>query len=355
MATYDVPVTRYWQRYWRFVALVVCLGLAAAVSAARAGSGSSAATHHSPAKVTSPDSRPVAEFEPVYGPSGAKFEPPNGSVYLGVSTDIERIDAFDDAAGMTTHPAIYNQYTHPDGSFARTLANAASKPGMTPMVSWNLPLVDGTVASGAQDAYLRAQADAVKQFDRPVFVRPDWEMNSDWYPEWNAPQVPPSAYIAAWRHVYEVFQAEGAVNAAFVWCVNTWPGPNATDVSAWYPGDSYVDWVGVDGYPQSAPTDFLMNSPDGLNPLADFAAAHDKPLMLAEWAPQLPQPDTAAAIDLILDWAAAHPHTVKALVYFDFTVGVKDFKLVDHAAGAAELRRRTGSNPTYLDTVPGAG
>lgn len=286
--------------------------------------------------------------------SAAKFEPADGNVYLGVSTDLGRIDVFDKAAGITTHPAIYNRYTHPDGSVSPTLADVASIPGTTPMVSWNLPLADGTVASGSRDAYLRAQAGAVKKFGKPVFIRLDWEMNASWYPQWNAPKVPPSAYVAAWRHVYDIFQSAGAANAAFVWCVNTWPGPGGTDVSAWYPGDAYVDWVGVDGYPQSAPTNYLMNGPDGLDALATFAAGHSKPLMLAEWAPQLPQPDTAAPVDLILDWAAAHPATVKALVYFDFVVGSKDFQLVDHALGAAELRRRTQFDPKYLDAVPGA-
>jgi len=349
---YDVPVTRY----WRIAALLASVGIAAAtgISVARP-----AGHVHSPAAAirsasASASSPAPALFEPSYGPSGAKFEPPDGRVYLGVSTDIDRLGVFERAAGITTHPAIYNQYTRPDGPFSPTLANAASVPGMTPMVSWNLPLTDGAVVSGARDDYLRAQARVVKAFDKPVFIRPDWEMNSTWSPGWDPPLVPPSAYIAAWRHVYEVFQSEGVLNAAFVWCVNTWPGPDHTDTSAWYPGDMFVDWIGVDGYPQSASTDYLMDSQDGLNPLASFAAAHRKPLMLAEWAPDLPKPDTAAAMDLIFDWAAAHPRTVKALVYFDFTVGAKDFTLLDHPGGAAEFRRRTASGPEYPDTVPGA-
>lgn len=311
--------------------LVACVGIAVGVWATRSGAhgGSSG--------------------------SSAKFEPADGSVYLGVSTDLSRISVFEQAAGITTHAAIYNQYTHPNGSVSPTLDNAASMPGTTPMVSWNLPLADGSVAAGNRDAYLRAQADAVKQFGKPVFVRPDWEMNTTAYPQWNAPNVQPSAYVAAWQHVHDVFQSEGVTNAAFVWCPNTWRGPDHTAVSAWYPGDAYVDWVGIDGYPQSAPTNYLLNGPDGLNDLTSFAAGHGKPVMLAEWAPQLPQPDSAAPVDLVLDWAAAHPATVKALVYFDFVVGRKDFQLIDHALGAAELRRRTQFDPKYLDTVQGAG
>lgn len=333
------------RRIAALAACVVCAGAAAGFGSAHSTGHS---TGHSGVVITS--GLPVE-----HGRLGARFEPPDGSVYLGVSTDFDRIGAFDATAGITSHPAIYNRYTGPDGPVSPTLSDAASIPGLTPMVSWNLPLADGAVASGGLDAYLRAQADAVKAFDKPVFIRLDWEMNANWYPQWNAPAVPPTAYIAVWRHVYDVFQSAGAVNAAFVWCVNTWPGPGETDMSAWYPGDEYVDWVGVDGYPQSAPTGYLMDGPDGLNPLASFATDHGKPLMLAEWAPQLPQPDTAAAVDLILDWAAAHPRTVKALVYFDFADGAKDFKLADHPTGAAELRRRTRADPKFLDTVSGAG
>jgi hypothetical protein len=284
----------------------------------------------------------------------AKFEPADGTVYLGVSTDLSRLDVFDQAAGITAHPAIYGQYTTPDGSMAPTLANAQTVPGMTPMVSWNLPLTGGGVAAGKQDAYLRRQADAVRAFGKPVFIRLDWEMNATWYPQWNVPAVSASAFIAAWRHVYDVFQSENATNAAFVWCVNVWQGPGKTEDSAWYPGDAYVDWIGVDGYPQSASADYLLNGPDGLNALARYAASRGKPLMLAEWAPQLPQPDTAAPVDLVLDWAAKYPDTVKALVYFDFIVGAKDYQLVDHGIGAAELRRRTQFDPNFLDTVDGA-
>ncbi len=330
--------------------LLACVGVSVAAAIAAGGTGEKAPAH-GPARA---GAEARAAPEPAHGSGHAKFEPADGAVYLGVSTDLYRMDVFERAAGITTHPAIYNQYTWPDGPFSPTLSAAATMPGTTPMVSWNLELAGGTVAAGGRDSYLREQADAVKRFGKPVFVRLDWEMNGTWYPQWNLPAVSQSAYIVAWRHVYDLFQSEGAANAAFVWCVNTWRGPGGAHVSAWYPGDAYVDWIGVDGYPQSAPTGYLLDGPDGLNALASFASARGKPLMLAEWAPQLPEQDTAAAVDLILDWAAAHPRTVKALVYFDFAVGEKDFRLASHAVGAAELRRRTGPDPRYLNTVAGA-
>jgi beta-mannanase len=222
---------------------------------------------------------------------------------------------------------------------------------MTPMVSWNLSLADGTVTLGGHDGYLWQQADAVAAFKGPVFVRLDWEMNATWYPQWNLPAVTPSAYIAAWRHVYAIFQKANATNG----CPNLWTGPGGTRASAWYPGDAYVDWIGVDAYPQAAPENTLLNLPDGLEDTVRNAAAHHKPLMIAEWAPNLPEPDTAAAMELIPQFAARYPKTVKALVYFDFSGGGKDYTLAEHPVGAAALRRLIDGDPHYLTTVVGAG
>jgi hypothetical protein len=289
------------------------------------------------------------------GATGAKYEPADGDVYLGVSTDIDRLDAFDAAAGLPggAHPAIYDQWTTPDGSVAPILDNAKTRPGMAPMVSWNLPLTGGQVTDGSKDAYLGAQAAAVKDYGGPVFIRLDWEMNanSNWYPDWNLPNVTTAQFIAAWRHVYDVFQSAGATNAAFVWCPTLWNGPDDLSPAAWYPGDAYVDWLGIDAYPQSAVPSYILTGPGGLDDTAAFAVQHAKPLMVAEWAPALPQPDTKDAMDLIFDFAAAHPKTVKALVYFDFETNGKDYTLKDHPVGADEFRNRVDGNPNFLLTL----
>ena len=287
---------------------------------------------------------------PSAAPGGAKFAPADGQVYLGVSTDIGRLDAFDKAAGLTgsEHPAIYDQYTTPNGSVQSILDNAKTRSGMAPMISWNLPMTGNEVADGSQDSYLWAQAQAVKNYGGPVFIRLDWEMNADFYPGWNLPGVTPAMYIAAWRHVYDIFQQDGVANAAFVWCPNLWNAPGEPDASTWYPGDAYVDWLGIDAYPQSAVPSYILTGPGGLDDAAKFAQQHDKPLMVAEWAPALPQPDTAAAMNLIFDFAAAYPKTVKALVYFDFDTDGKDYTLKDHPVGAAAFRAKVDGNSRFL-------
>jgi hypothetical protein len=282
--------------------------------------------------------------------TGSLFEPPAGQAYLGVSTDFGRLDTFDKAAGITT-PAIFNQWTTPDGPFAPTLANAASRPGLTPMVSWNLPFDGAQVTNGSEDAYINAQAAAVRSYGKPVFIRLDWEMNGFWYPHWNLGAVTPAEYVASWRHVYALFHAAGVGNAAFVWAPNaldyfSTSGQRVTTAS-WYPGDDVVNWIGLDAYPQSTPDDTILTGQDGMNDMAAFSSAHGKPLMLAEWAPNTPHPDVADPVNLVFDWAETHSN-VKALVYFDFITQGKDFTLVDHPVGASTFRGRVQGNSRYL-------
>jgi hypothetical protein len=277
-----------------------------------------------------------------------RFRPPAGRVYLGVSTDFSRLDAFDSAAGLTGPPAVFGRWTTPDGPFAPILDDVRRRPGLAPLIHWNLPLDNDRVSDGSRDAYIAAQARAVAAYGRPTFVRLDWEFNSQAYPQWNLPAVTPEQYVASWRHVVAMFSH--VPNVAFVWSPTTWSGPNATPTAAWWPGDDVVDWVGLDAYPQSADRDYLLRGRDGMDDMAALAALHRKPLMVAEWAPDLPHPDTIAAMTLILKWAADHP-VVQALVYFDFVTGGKDYLLAHHPVGAAEFRRQLRTDHRYLFTV----
>ncbi len=284
----------------------------------------------------------------------AKYEPADGTVYLGVSSDWDRLSTFERAASIT-QPAIFNAWTTPDGPFEPLLSVVRSSPGITPMISWNLPLTNGQVTNGSKDGYIHAQAAAVARYRNPVFVRPDWEMNQAIYPEWSLPAVSPSDYIAAWQRIVTIFREAGATNAAFVWAPNAFPGSTGTQAAAWYPGDSYVDWMGLDAYPQSAPWQMLLNGTDGMNSQAGFAQSRGKPLMLAEWAVTTsPTPGAASdsdAINLVFNWAEAWPKTVKALVYFDFVTQGQDFTLASHPQAAAAYRQRSADRSVYLTSL----
>jgi mannan endo-1,4-beta-mannosidase len=105
------------------------------------------------------------------------------------------------------------------------------------------------VIAGTYDSYIREFAEGARDWGHPFFLRFNWEMNGGWF-AWaegvNGNQ--PGEYVAAWRHVHDIFTEVGATNATWVWCPNVDPESKLQDLASLYPGDAYVDWTGLDGY-----------------------------------------------------------------------------------------------------------
>lgn len=111
------------------------------------------------------------------------------------------------------------------------------------------------IIQGQYDSYIETTAQELKAFGWTVFLRPFHEFNGNWYPwslvDQGADQQADSDFIAAWRHMHDIFQQQGATNVRFVWCFSAgglsnkepWDQPQNA-----YPGDSYVDWVAFDTY-----------------------------------------------------------------------------------------------------------
>lgn len=61
-----------------------------------------------------------------------------------------------------------------------------------------------------------------------------------------------SDFVAAWRHVVSIFRAQGATNVTWIWQMTDYAfDVNSTDyryAAKWYPGDNYVNVVGIDSY-----------------------------------------------------------------------------------------------------------
>ncbi|GAB7048576.1 glycoside hydrolase family 26 protein [Catenuloplanes indicus] len=132
-----------------------------------------------------------------------------------------------------------------------------------------------SITSGEHDELIRAQARRVAKDGRPVLMRFRWEMDR--------PNLRPSMwsgddYVAAWRHVRRIFDAERARNASWVWCP-TAEGFENGEAPAFYPGDDVVDWTCVDVY---AGEDFRSLG-DLLTPFLRWAAERPKPILIGEY------------------------------------------------------------------------
>ena len=131
--------------------------------------------------------------------------------------------------------------------------------GSIPVLSWSSQSIPSSleepdfqlsdVIEGRYDAYITQFAAEAQAWGHPFFLRFNWEMNGNWFP-WSEGVNGNGAgeYVAAWRHVHDIFAAAGATNVTWVWCPYVDPGGSLVDITTQYPGDAYVDWTSLDGY-----------------------------------------------------------------------------------------------------------
>jgi hypothetical protein len=96
-----------------------------------------------------------------------------------------------------------------------------------------------------------------------------------------------SEWAEFWRRTVTAMRAVPGAHFSFDWCVAG--GARPISFAAYYPGDAYVDTIGVDVYDGGIPagvTDrwrWLYDRPKGVGALVRFAHAHHKPLTVPEW------------------------------------------------------------------------
>ena len=214
-----------------------------------------------------------------------------------------------------------------------------------PMISWR-----GTgyadILNGSSDAHIAANARRLAAFGRPVLLRFAWEMNGDWYPWGGARNGNDTAgYIRSWRRVHDIFATAGAKNVSWVWSPN-WnnsPGAAWNRFQAYYPGDTYVDWVGVSGYNLHRETaDTLFK-----NIYAAYSAR--KPIMIAEVGAVDRGGSTKADwIDRFAAWAEERP-AVGAVVWFDTDThpGTEERWRIDTGPGPLAAYRTMARSPWF--------
>jgi hypothetical protein len=191
-----------------------------------------------------------------------------------------------------------------------------------PTRKWH-PLLED-IAAGREDGRLRDWAADARRFGKPVLLRFAHEMNGNWYPwcERQNGRQRASDYVAAWRRVCTVFRSARATNVQFVWSPNFEP---VEGVERFFPGDEWVDWVGIDVYNQPG----WPREPGGMiEPMLKFTKGRGKPVLLAEvgcaegfTATQADVKNRAFAnkslwIDRLFEVVADQP-VIRGLVWFD--------------------------------------
>jgi beta-mannanase len=101
--------------------------------------------------------------------------------------------------------------------------------------------------NGKYDRYIMEFALRLKKINKDVYMRFAHEMNGDWYP-WSGKDLGPEKYKAIYRYVFDIFRREGALNVKWVFAINWEDVPVDNYYAAYYPGDGYADYIGIDGY-----------------------------------------------------------------------------------------------------------
>jgi hypothetical protein len=264
---------------------------------------------------------------------------------------------YDDAATkIGSEPSMVGYFGGWDEDFRADAVTRAWERDTVPMLTWEsrpigspnsqveepdytLPLILGDEASGVEgafDDYLHKYAQDIVDNGLPLAIRFDHEMNGVWYP-WAETTGSgasingnnPGDYVKVWQHVHDIFQEEGANDLViWVWApniVNNLPATHKTleYTQSLYPGDEYVDWMGLSGYLRPAykpENNFTFDYSFG-STLEQLRAISDKPIILAEVGASETGGHKVAWINSLFD-ALAQPENsdIIGLAWFNLAV-----------------------------------
>lgn len=308
---------------------------------------------------TTPPSTP-----PATPPSTPPTPPPatSGNVYLGAYP----------GNGPCTYPNIEQCVSWYEGRVGKKTAIVHAFSGFeqgwddwfsrviaadhTMMISINPQGSIPDILNGVYDADLRRWGKQIADNGKgPVFVRYMHEMNLPDNPAgWMATHYGAASYIAAFRRVHDQLLAGGGTNIKHVWAPNVfWGEANASNpiwFKPYYPGDAYVDWVGLDGYPMSPGDTFDAQFGPSVALLESMTS---RPIMIAEYGVVEMNPVGVWKANWFNDFfnvLPTHPQ-IQAIFYQDGTDGGTDHRL-ETSAGALTAFKAGISAARYSSSYP---
>jgi mannan endo-1,4-beta-mannosidase len=251
--------------------------------------------------------------------------PADAPKYLGISVKLadstDAIASFTSAVGVT--PSVQLTFQAFGDRFNTTVMRQIVAEGRLPMLTWEpydwrdahkelYPLK--AMAAGQYDEYLKTEAAKFAALGSPFVLRFAHEMNGDWYPWGAAAGTNTTAdYVAAYRHVHDVVTSAGATNVLWMWSPNLTDAEPDLTLASLYPGDEYVDWVGLSGYYRQDTDVFTSRFTDTLAQLDTVAPT--KPIFLAETAVG-DSPNRIAQINDLVNGVAQTPRFI-GMVWFN--------------------------------------
>lgn len=288
------------------------------------------------------------------------------AVYLGVSvhqwdaTDmLSSLARYQTEAGKNAALVMYWRDWAKGGQIEPEVMNAIYNQGSVPIISWSPGCWScsdqsayslDNILAGNFDQYIQSFASSLAAYHRTVLLRFGPEMNGCW----DTYACQPAKFVQVWRYIHDIFVRAGATNVQWVWCPNVdWDGNHP--FAAYYPGDAYVNWLGLDGYNRPWTTwqtfqqlfQSSMNELDALNSTA--------PVMIGETASGEATSAEAAQGLTKAEWIsnayrsglAAFPR-IQAIVWFD-----QDKSSEEHCPCVWQIDSSSGASSAYAQAVAG--
>ncbi len=315
-------------------------------------------------------------------PAISTIFPENGAL-LGLVTDLNYIDALECQVGKK-HSVIkiYQAFWHND--FWEDYANQIQKRGAIEFLSLDPLIKIGNQEIGLNSCQVLNSTDEIttmittfaqqiKEWGYPIMLSTSGEMNGDWA-AWsgaknfglNCDQTydqtkdlygqyeggcadpiigcadGPERYRDMYRHIHDIFSEAGVTNITWIWVVNHASFPSETDapwnhLTNYYPGDNYVDVIGVDGYNWGDCRDNWNTFPEVFSTTLEIIRSTypHKPVIIGEFASadgMTPTEkddwirDAYNGVDGIQSWPE-----IKAVIWFNSPVDCPSFPITSPA------------------------
>jgi hypothetical protein len=155
---------------------------------------------------------------------------------------------------LGTSPTYAMYFVDKDMGFPKDIVGFNTQRGIKTVLSQELESYSNrddfhvldSILAGRGDGYFRRFAKDARAARDVIYYRFGYEMNGDWM-AWGEQ---PEKFTKAWRRAWKIFREEKAYNVRWVFSANViWDDRTVkADILPYYPGDKYVDVVGLDGY-----------------------------------------------------------------------------------------------------------
>lgn len=232
--------------------------------------------------------------------------------------------------------------------FPNNQVDAIIRVGSIPLITWepwlekftkeNFPKIKNieqrnkhglsSIANGDYDSYIKKWAKEAAKVDYPIYLRVGHEMNDPYRYPWGPQNNDPEEYIAAFRHIKDVFESVGASNIIWVWS----PHLSYGKFNEYYPGNDYVDMVatGALNYGTSTSWSDWWSFEQIFGNYYKSLESFYKPIMIAEFGSLKPGGNRAKWFgDTFNRFQYKYPY-VNAIVFFHYSSdGSTTYKNVD--------------------------